>query len=129
MLAGGGLLVGLLVTAALLEPSAAGMGTHRQLGLPPCTMVVLVGIRCPACGMTTSWARMVRGNVVGSARANSGGAMLALAALAGGPWLLASGLAGRWVWGLPRENIVLGIGLAIVAVTLVDWCLRLSGRL
>jgi hypothetical protein len=129
MIAGGGVLIALLATAALLQPNAAGMGTHRQLGLPPCTLVALTGIRCPSCGMTTSWSRLVRGNVVGAVRANSGGAMLALAAIAGGPWLLASGLRGRWLGGPPRETILLGIALAIVAVTLADWCLRLTGRL
>ena len=35
------------------------MGTHQQLGLPPCNFVTLTGYPCPACGMTTSFALLV----------------------------------------------------------------------
>jgi hypothetical protein len=80
----GCVLVSLLITAACLPPSANGMGTHQQLGLPPCSMVMFFDMRCPACGMTTSWAHLMRGQIVQSAHANTGGLMLALFALVGG---------------------------------------------
>src|SRR5947209_2100708 len=48
----GTVLIGLLATAACLTPSPRGMGTHQQLGLPPCTVVQWFGVRCPSCGMT-----------------------------------------------------------------------------
>lgn len=126
MIAGGAVLVSLLVVAAVLKPNPRGMGTHRQLGLPPCTMVMLVGVRCPSCGMTTSWAHLMRGNVLGAIRANSGGTLFALAALTAGPWLLLSGLAGRWKVWRPDERVLVGIGLTMIAVTIVDWILRLK---
>src|SRR5687768_15883893 len=44
----------LLVVASMLQPDSRGMGTHEQLGMPPCTFLFLTGIRCPSCGMTTS---------------------------------------------------------------------------
>jgi hypothetical protein len=44
-----------LSLARMLTPAAEGMGTHRQLGLPPCTFLYLLGVPCPFCGMTTSW--------------------------------------------------------------------------
>src|SRR5687767_9999554 len=44
MVLAGSVLVGLLVTAACLTPSRRGMGTHKQLGLPDCTIVQLFGI-------------------------------------------------------------------------------------
>jgi hypothetical protein len=122
----GAMLVGLLVTAARLTPSSAGLGTHQQLGLPPCTVVDWFEIRCPSCGMTTSWAHMVRGHVLAALRANAGGAMLAIVAATCGPWLVGSGVRGRWLIGRPAEEIVLGMGLTIIVVTLVQWTLRLS---
>jgi len=122
----GGVLVALLVTAARLTPNPRGMGTHRQLGLPPCTIVQWFGIRCPSCGMTTSWAHLLRGHVASAFRANAGGALLAVIAIACGPWLLISGLRGRWLVAPPHEALTLGVGLVIVAVTLIDWTLRIS---
>src|SRR5688500_2950564 len=97
MIAGGAALIGMLIVARVLEPNSQGFGTHQQLGLPACSSLVTFGFRCPACGMTTSWAHLVRGNVLASLSVNSGGTLLGLAAMVTGPWLLASGVRGRWV--------------------------------
>jgi len=126
MVLAGGVLVTLLVTASRLTPSSRGMGTHQQLGLPPCTMVQWFGLRCPSCGMTTSWAHLTRGHLLASLRANSGGALLGIAAAFCGPWLLLSGLRGQWVVQPPSEWITLTAGLAIIGVTLIDWAIRLT---
>ncbi|WP_419189210.1 DUF2752 domain-containing protein [Stieleria marina] len=67
----------LLGVALSLRPSEDGLGTHQQLGLPPCSMRVIFGIRCPACGMTTSWSHFARGQWLLSANANPGGFLLA----------------------------------------------------
>lgn len=126
LLLAGGMLVMLLGIAAWLRPSPQGLGTHQQLGLPPCTMRIVLNLRCPSCGMTTSWSRLMHGNVLGSVQANAGGALLALTALVTGPWLTASGLRGRWLWGPPHEWTVLGVAAVVVVVTLADWSLRLG---
>ncbi len=53
--------VALLATAAWLKPDPSGMGTHHQLGLPPCGMLMVTKLPCPTCGMTTAFAHTVRG--------------------------------------------------------------------
>jgi hypothetical protein len=126
MAAAGAVLVGLLITASRLPPNPRGMGTHQALGLPPCSMVQWFGIRCPSCGMTTSWAHLTRGHLGAALSANTGGTLLGLASLVCGPWLLASGLWGRWLGRPPHEWVTLGVALAIIAVTLIDWAVRLT---
>ena len=117
-------LVALLGVAAWLEPDARGRGTHRQLGLPPCTFVMLFDQPCPSCGMTTSWAHMVRGQFVRALRANVGGTLLAALAIAVAPWSLISAGRGRWAWGPPSERAIIAVAAVLVLVTIVDWIAR-----
>ncbi|MEI6524493.1 MAG: DUF2752 domain-containing protein, partial [Planctomycetota bacterium] len=69
-------LIFVLGIAAWLTPNPSGLGTHQQLGLPPCTSLMVLGIRCPACGMTTSWALMIEGRIPEALAANLGGSLL-----------------------------------------------------
>ncbi len=71
-----------LVTAAMLAPSPEGHGTHTQLGLPPCGFLVYTGYPCPGCGLTTSFAHMIRLEVFGAFHANPFGILLFLATAA-----------------------------------------------
>lgn len=127
MIVGGLTLVTLLIVARTLEPNAGGMGTHQQLGLPPCSSVSMWGMRCPACGMTTSWAYLTRGNVLASLSVNAGGTLLGLAAAVTGPWLLMSGIRGRWFGNPPHEFVILGICVVVAGVIAIDWLLRIYG--
>lgn len=67
-----------VITATQVTPAPEGMGTHQQLGLPPCGFLVVTGIPCPGCGLTTSFAHMVRGQFTGATFANPFGVMLFL---------------------------------------------------
>lgn len=125
----GGVLVALLGVSWRLTPDPAGMGTHHQLGLPMCSVRQFFGMRCPSCGMTTSWSHMVRGQALSSVQANSGGALLAIVAILTGPWMLLCGLRGRWLLRPPNEWAVLGVGLSVVFITVVDWIIRLGWQL
>lgn len=125
----GAVVVALLAISLRLTPDPYGLGTHQQLGLPQCSVRQFLGIRCPSCGMTTSWAHMVRGQVLSAAKANCGGALLALLAATAGPWMLACGLRGRWLLRPPNEWIALGLGLAVLFITMMDWMIRLNWQL
>ncbi len=65
-----------------LTADPAGHGTHTQLGLPPCGFLVVTGLPCPGCGLTTCFTHMIHGDVVGAARANPFGVMLWLVSAA-----------------------------------------------
>lgn len=68
---------GIILTAMRLSPSASGMGTHQAMGLMPCNMLVTLGIPCPSCGMTTSFAWFYRGNFLASLYVQPAGFVLA----------------------------------------------------
>lgn len=115
----------LLILAGNLNPAERGLGTHQQLGLPPCSLRVLAGIRCPACGMTTSWSYFARGNWLASVNTNAGGFLLALLCIATTVPATQVVRCGR----LPSPRIQMWLtmgGAAVLTVTLVDWIIRLQ---
>jgi hypothetical protein len=100
---------------------ARRMETHRQLGLPPCTFKDMTGLPCPSCGMTSSFALLVHGDVMNSLRANAVGTLLALLWAGSIPWLLACGVMGR-PWGSALvERGMLGLIITFVALLLLRW--------
>lgn len=50
-----------LAIALRLDPDPRGVGTHEQLGLPPCGMVAAFGVPCPSCGFTTTFTLAAHG--------------------------------------------------------------------
>jgi len=117
-------MAGVLVTAALLEPASKGMGTHEQLGLSPCYFPEKLGVPCPACGMTTSWAHLMDGNVRASAEVNLGGFMLCITCLFCVPWFLISAIKGRWIFMRMTDGRILVFLVSWLLVTMTDWVLR-----
>jgi hypothetical protein len=65
-----------LVLARSLHPDSRGFGTHEQLGLPPCGWLALTDLPCPACGLTTAFAHMARGDLTGAWSAHVFGVVL-----------------------------------------------------
>jgi hypothetical protein len=73
--------VALVVVACSLKPDGNHMGTHQQLGLPPCGFVAVTGYPCPTCGMTTAFAHATRGQLGAALYAQPAGAVLAMGTL------------------------------------------------
>ncbi|MBY0523915.1 MAG: DUF2752 domain-containing protein [Gemmataceae bacterium] len=102
------------------------METHRQMGLPPCTFKVMSGMPCPSCGMTTSFALLMHGDVWHSLQANSVGTMLAVICLAIIPWSLACVVLKRPVLIVSMEQALLRIILGFLVLMVLRWGLVLG---
>jgi hypothetical protein len=72
----------LILVGWWLSPDPRGLGTHCQLGLPPCGFVAMTGIPCPTCGMTTAFTHAVRGHLITAVVTQPFGALLALVVMA-----------------------------------------------
>ncbi len=118
----------LLLVAATLRPSPLGFGTHRQLGLPPCTFMALWNMPCPSCGMTTSFAYFVRGDLVSAFRCNVGGTLLAGTTALFAVWSIMSAATGRFLVRPPRDQVLILAAGVLIAITLGDWLIRISVR-
>ena len=62
-----------------LTPSASGMGTHTQLGLPPCSWIVTMDLPCPTCGYTTAFSNVAHGNFLAAFDSQPFGALACFA--------------------------------------------------
>jgi hypothetical protein len=100
--------------------------THLQMGLPPCTFRIMTGIPCPSCGMTTSFALLVRGDIENSARANVVGTLLALFCLAFIPWSLACVAFRRTFLVSSFERPVLWLVIIFVVLLMTRWLIVLG---
>ncbi len=120
------LLAALLTIAAWLKPDPSGIGTHRQLGLPGCTMFTFLGVRCPGCGMTTSWAHTLNGDLANAVRANVGGVLLCLISGVATPVLLWLAIRGKPIPLAWFSQIAIWMTLIAVAISFAEWLIRLA---
>jgi hypothetical protein len=124
-------LIAVFTVAVWLNPyeangSARKLETHLQLGLPECTFKQLTGKPCPSCGMTTSFALFVRGDLANAMRANSVGLLLAVFCFFLVPYSLICSLRGRYLgllsmeWLLPRFVVIFCV-LMLLRWAVVLW--------
>src|SRR5262245_36335734 len=119
-------LTAMFAAAAWIDPYGPDgqpqrLGTHSQLGLPPCNFLRLTGYPCPSCGMTTSFALLVHGDLANSLRANCAGTLLALTLLATIPWTVVSAIRARWLWVQSVEPWILRIVIVVTGIAIVRW--------
>ncbi len=116
---------GVFVVACQLDPYQGKKvwleETHRQLGLPPCTFKFYTGLPCPSCGMTSSFALLVRGDVWQALKANAVGAGLALVGLVMLPWCLVSAWRARWLWFRRIEPILIRLTVLFLVTMFGRW--------
>jgi hypothetical protein len=119
---------GLLLIASQLEPDPSGRGTHRQLGLPPCSFILFLGVPCPGCGMTTSWTLATNGRLVEAWTTNAAGTLLAVFCSGIGLFGLLLAFHGRLTKGLMYllSSHIPHYAIAIlVLIAFLDWLHRL----
>ncbi len=114
----------LLGVARVLTPDPDGLGTHQQLGLPPCSMRIMFNVRCPGCGMTTSWAHFTRGQWVSSAQSNLGGFLLAVLTVIAAPFLLKAAWTSSPPSVVAQNALICGL-VAVAVIAVADWAWRL----
>lgn len=116
----------LLIVAARLQPSPAGYGTHTQLGDGPCGLLVVTGLPCPTCGMTTAFAHAVRGRWLRALYAQPAGFVLALASAATALLAGRCALTGRFPdlerWGFGPQRLF----LALLVLLIAGWAFKLA---
>jgi hypothetical protein len=103
------------------DGSPLTMASHRQLGLPPCTFYFTTGLPCPSCGMTTSFALLMHGDVRNSLRANAVGTLLAGFGLLLIPWCLASAVCQRTLFIRSVERALTLVVLLFLSMMLLRW--------
>ncbi len=96
-------------------------GTHQQLGLNQCSFVQLTGKPCPSCGLTTSFALLMHGDLNSSLHSNAVGTLMAVFALLLMPWCVVCLLRRRLLWIRDWEwTLLLAVGTFAVLL-LIRW--------
>ena len=99
--------------------------THRQLGLPECNFKRITGLPCPSCGMTSSFALLMHGDLVNSLKANAAGTLLAIVCLAYIPWALVCAALGRRLLIQSFERVLLRLVVVFLVLMLCRWAIVL----
>jgi hypothetical protein len=71
----------MLIVGASLTPSAEGVGTHEELGFPPCGFLATYQMPCATCGMTTAVSHAAHGHLLMAITTQPAGAAIAVLAM------------------------------------------------
>jgi hypothetical protein len=116
----------ILIVGSFLTASSKGDGTHTQIGLPACRSMVVDGVPCPSCGLTTSITSAVHGNFGASLRANVFGTLLFFALVLAGVIGLVQTASGTDILGrIFRRRWWFFSGLLITGI-LIGWAIKLA---
>jgi hypothetical protein len=113
-----------LLIARALTPAASGVGTHTQLGLPPCGFLLLFQRPCPACGLTTAFAHLAHGSLHASLVAHPLGLPLFAGLLLLVPHALIASVRGR---SIAISPLMARLAWVYTFALLLVWLVRLLG--
>ncbi|GJQ26732.1 MAG: hypothetical protein HBSAPP02_17640 [Phycisphaerae bacterium] len=112
--------------AAILKPDPRGYGTHEALGMEPCGFVFMMGLPCPTCGMTTSFAYLMHGQPLASLKAQPAGFLLCVATAVLMVASLVAAIRGEIV-AINWERIgAVRLSLAVGFVLVGGWAIKLA---
>lgn len=116
----------ILAAGLCLTAREKGDGTHVQLGLPACRTMVVDGVPCPTCGLTTSITAAAHGDLAASARANVFGTVLFFAMVLTGSIGIIQAASGRDALGrIFRGRWWFFCGILITGL-LSGWAIKLA---
>ena len=90
------------------------------------TFAKVTGVPCPACGMTTSFALLMRGDLLNSARANWVGTLLASFCLLVIPWTALSVCFGRALLVRSLERATVVVVMVLLVLMFARWAVVLG---
>lgn len=114
-----------LIAAAWLTPDPRGFGTHEQLGLPACISNQFLGLPCPLCGMTTSFALMADARFGQAFATQPAGASLFIGTIIMAAGALVSGVAGFVPPLVLRVATMRSMSMLAVALMLAAWAYKI----
>jgi len=115
------LLLGTVGLALALTPSPTGVGTHCQLGLPPCGMYVMTGKPCPTCGVTTAFVEAAHGHLGRALVTQPFGCLMFVLTVAGVLGLVAALVTRRSLLPLVTTFGVTGPLIVLLVIALASW--------
>jgi uncharacterized protein DUF2752 len=116
---------GVLMASFLLTPDPRGFGTHEQLRLPPCVFRWLTGLPCPACGLTTSFAYLAKGQFLMGAKTHPMGPPLFLLVILGAAFTLICLFQKRPFWIVLESQASFYVTVLFLAGLILNWMIQM----